>query len=96
MWQWTMNWLHCGGIFDDIDISLHECQTLRSCLPSLKRNHCPIMFVIISRLDNRSTSQGGVIFPQLELLKRFFVFYFTSKSRVCREPLLYVAFSYLG
>ena len=43
----------------------------RTYLPNLKRNHCPIMFVIISRLDNRSTSQGGVIFPQLELLTRF-------------------------
>ena len=38
MWQWTMNWLHCGGIFDDIGIPLHECRTLRLYHPSLERN----------------------------------------------------------
>ena len=88
MWHWTMNWLHNGGIFDNSDIPLHECQTLPLYHPSLKRNHCPIMFAIIRRLDNQSTSQGGVIFHQLELLTRFFGLFFMSKSRVCRKPSL--------
>ena len=43
MWPWTMNWLHCGGIFDNIDISLHECQTLRLCHPSLERNRYALL-----------------------------------------------------
>ena len=41
MWQWTMNWLHCGGIFDEIGILLHECQTLRSYNSSLKKISLP-------------------------------------------------------
>ena len=43
MWQWTMNWLHCGGIFDDIGISLHECRTLRLYHPSLERNRYALL-----------------------------------------------------
>ena len=76
MWQWTMNWLHCGGIFDEIGILLHECQTLRLYHPSLKKYHCPIRSAIISRLDNRSSFQGRVIFPPLEILARFCCVFF--------------------
>ena len=92
MWHWTMNWLHNGGIFDDSDIPLHECQTLPLFHPSLKRNHFPIMSAIIRRLDNQSTSQGGVIFHQLELLTRYFLVYFLCLNLEFVGNLLYDAF----
>ena len=52
------------------------------------------MSAIISLLDNRSTSQGGVIFPQLELLTRFLSFLLCLHLEFVGNPLFYDAFRY--
>ena len=65
-------------------ILIFHCMNVKRCA----RTYLAVMSAIISRLDNWSTSQGGVIFPQVELSTRYLCFLLCLNLELVGKPFL--------